>query len=317
MLSVALRRHPGPVSAATQTAPSSTEPHIEGCPVFPPDNVWNTPVDKLPVNSHSGAYVMTMGPEIGLHPDFTASPFNGIPYELIHSDQPPVKVAFEIEDESDPSPYPVPPDAPIEGGADSDGDRHILLIDTDKCTLFELYQVHYQPNDTWKAYSGVKMDLRSNALRGVDKTSADAAGLPIFPGLVRYDEIEAGEIRHAIRFTVPKTQRAFIWPARHRASNITDPRYPPMGVRFRLRASVNISHYSKTNQIILTALKRYGMILADNGGPWFISGAPDIRWDESDLLSLHRISGRDFEAVDESSLMLSPDSAQVKRPATH
>jgi len=317
LLGVVLRRHPSLVIAATQSAPPTTAPHIEGCPVFPPDNVWNTPIDKLPVNSHSGAYVMTMGPEIGLHPDFTPNPFNGIPYTVIHSDQPPVKVAFEIEDESDPGPYPVPPDAPIEGGPDSEGDRHILLIDTDKCTLFELYQVHYQPDDTWKAYSGVKIDLHSNELRGADKTSADAAGLPIFPGLVRYDEIEAGEIRHALRFTVPKTQRAYIWPARHRASNITDQRYPPMGVRFRLRAGVNISHYSKTNQIILTALKRYGMILADNGGPWFISGTPDIRWDESDLLSLHRISGRDFEAVDESSLMLSPNSSQVKATAAH
>jgi hypothetical protein len=282
-------------------------PTIEGCPVFPADNVWNSRVDHLKVDAHSSAYVATIGSDKPLHPDFGPNPGNGIPYSLIHYNQKRVKVPFEYSDDSDLGNYPIPANPKIEGG----DDRHVILIDTDKCELYELFSVTRQPDGSWKAGSGIQMDLTSNAIRGEGKGSADAAGLPIFPGLVRYDEVAAGEIRHAIRFTAPKTQRAYVWPARHYASPITDVKFPPMGVRFRLKADVDISKFSKTNQVILTALKRYGMILADNGVPWFLSGVPDERWNGDDLHRLQGISGSDFEAVDESDLPYITNSGRV------
>lgn len=288
-------------------------PQIAGCPVFPADNVWNFPIDKLPVDTHSKDYVGTIGADAGLHPNFGTDPRYGIPINIINSKVRPVRVTFQYSDDSDLSNYPIPPNALMEGGptAKADDDRHIILVDKDRCLLMELFAVQRQSDDFYKAGSAIKMDLTSNALRGDGKGSADAAGLPILPGLVRYDEVAAGEIRHALRFTAPKTQHAYVWPARHYASVITDPKYPPMGARFRLRADFDISGFSKTNQVILTALKRYGMFLADNGAPWFITGTPDPRWNDDDLHDLNKVKGSDFEAVDESELGYMGDSGRV------
>lgn len=288
--------------------------------LLPPDNVWNAPVDGLPADPGSDAYIAAIGADKHLHPDFGAgewprwsgSPI-GIPYMVVPGNQPKVPVSFRNSDESDPGPYPIPQKVLVEGGPDGTGDRHILLLDQDNSILYELYNARPQANGSWYAYSGAIFDLKSNDLRPRGWTSADAAGLPILPGLVRYDEVAAGEVRHALRFTAPKTRRAYVWPARHYASKLRDAQYPPLGQRFRLKASVDISTFSPEIQVILRALKRYGMILADNGSPWFLTGAPDERWDNDALRELKRLSGRDFEAVDVSSLMISPDSGQIKQ----
>ncbi len=303
----------GAPTVAGQEAPATQSgPQIAGCPLFPADNVWNVPIDKLPLDPRSKDYVATIGAALPLHPDFGVDPNSGIPFNIIDGNVKYVKVTFEYND-SDLGSYPIPPNAVIEGGpgAPGDTDRHILLVDKDRCMLAELWATQRQRDGTWKAGSGIKMDLNSNALRGEGKTSADAAGLPILPGLVRYDEVASGEIRHALRFTAPKTQQAYIWPARHFASSITNLKYPPMGVRFRLRANFDISGFSKTNQVILTALKRYGMFLADNGGAWFVSGTGDSRWNDDDLHNLTSVKGSDFEAVDESDWPFVTDSARV------
>jgi hypothetical protein len=289
------------------------------CGVFPADNIWNTPVDNLPVDSNSAAYISTIGPNSTLHPDFgsgvwppgSSSPI-GIPYVTVPGTQPEVQVSFDYSDESDPGPYPIPGNAPIEGGAQSDGDRHVLVIDTGNCLLYELYYAFPQSDGSWHAGSGAIFDLKSDNLRPAGWTSVDAAGLPIFPGLVRYDEVASGEIRHALRFTAPQTRKAYVWPARHYASSLTATNYPPMGQRFRLKAGFDISAFSPQTQVILTALKRYGIILADNGSSWYISGAPDSRWNNDVLHELGQVAGSNFEAVDVSSLMVSPDSAAVK-----
>ncbi len=288
------------------------------CPLFPADNIWNAPIDHLPVHPLSGAYIDTIGRDKSFRPDFGSGiwpPDNGgpigIPYIVVPANQPKVAVDFYYPDESDPGPYPIPPNAPIEGGPNSDGDRHILLAQEGTCLLYEIYDAHPRTDGGWDAGSGAIFDLRSNALRPDGWTSADAAGLPILPGLVRYDEVVAGEITHALRFTAPETQRAFVWPARHFASDLTDTRFPPMGQRFRLRADYDLSDFDPQIQVILRAMQRYGIILADNGSPWYISGAPDERWDNDILHQLDRLTGDDFEAVDVSSLILDPDSAQV------
>jgi hypothetical protein len=298
------------------TADATLMAVVSSCPVFPADNIWNTPVDTLPVDANSNAYITTIGAATGLHPDFGSGLWDGgpigIPYVEVPGTQPPVTVTFDYSDESDPGPYPIPSNAPIEGGPNSTGDRHILLIDRDNCILYELYYAFPQPDGSWTAGSGAIFNLNSNALRPVGWTSADAAGLPIFPGLVRYDEVASGEIQHAIRFTAPQTRRAYVWPARHYASSLTDMRYPPMGQRFRLKAGYDISGFSPEVQVILRALKKYGMILSDNGSSWFISGAPDERWNNDVLRQLKQVTGANFEAVNVSSLMVSPDSGQVK-----
>ena len=287
------------------------------CRIFPPDHIWNTPVVDLPVDARSDAYIASIGADGGLHPDFGAGLYEGlplgIPFVRVPAEQPAVAVVFtESPDESDPGPYPVPADAPIEGGSCADGDRHVLVVQAGSCLLYELYAAYPQPDGTWEAGSGAVFDLNGYDLRPAAWTSADAAGLPILPGLVRYEEIQAGAIDHALRFTAAKTQDAYVWPARHAASDDANPDLPPLGQRFRLRADVDISSFSPTNQIILTALQTYGMMLADNGSDWFLSGAPDDRWDNDDLHELQeRITGRDFEAVDVSSLMSDPDSGQV------
>ncbi len=287
----------------------SSAPWLAGCPMFPADNIWNRRVDALPVHPRSAAYINSIGPGVALHADFGT--IYGIPYTTVPAGQPKVGIRFgpEAGDESDPGPYPIPPDAPVEGGSD----RHVLVLQRDTCLLYELYAAEKQPDDSWTAYSGAVFDLRSNALRPATWTSADAAGLPILPGLVRYDEAAGGEIRHAFRFTAQRTQKAFVWPARHYASSSTDLNLPPMGQRFRLKASVNIDGYPPQIRAIFKAFKEYGIILADNGSNWYITGAPDSRWDDDALVSAFKsLHGSDFEAVDVSGLMIDPDSGQAR-----
>jgi hypothetical protein len=296
-------------------------PSLAGCPVLPVNNVWNTPVDHLPVDSNSSAYIATIGPDTGVHPDFGSAFWEGgpigIPYNLVPGDQPRVSVSFEYADESDPGPYPIPPNAVIEGGSSSTGDRHVLVVDQQNCLLYETFSSYPQLDGSWKTGSGAVFDLRSNSLRPSGWTSADAAGLLILPGLVRYDEVAAGEIRHALRFTAPRTQKKFVWPARHYASSLTGANYPPMGKRFRLRANFDVATFSPEIQIILRALKKYGMILADNGSAWYISGTPDPHWNDDVIVSeLRRVKGSDFEAVDESRLMIFADSGQARQSAS-
>jgi hypothetical protein len=305
------------VTAIVLTGPARAQeaPTIAGCPIFPADNIWNTPIDQLPVDSSSSAYIASIGATTGLHPDFgtiwEGTPI-GIPYNIVPGNQPQVNITFDYFDESDPGPYPIPPYPEIEGGDGSSGDRHILVLDKDNCILYETFYSWPQEDGSWRAGSGAVYDLQSNALRPSGWTSADAAGLPLLPGLVRYDEAASGEITHALRFTVKNTRKAFIWPARHYASSLTSTNYPPMGQRFRLKAGFDVSGFSPEVQVILRALKKYGMLLADNGSNWYISGAPDSRWNDDNLVSeLRLVKGSDFEAVDESSLMVDPDSGQV------
>jgi hypothetical protein len=303
--------------AAVAPQPASGEsPNVAGCAVFPVDNIWNVPVDHLPVDANSDAYITTIGADVGVHPDFgtvwAGAPI-GIPWAAVPGSQPEVPVTFTYAGESDPGPYPIPPDAPIEGGPASTGDRHVLVLERTSCTLYELFYAFPQDGGSWwTAGSGAVFDLDSHGLRPETWTSADAAGLPILPGLVRYDEVVGGQIRHAIRFTAPQTRRAYVWPARHYASSLTGSEYPPMGQRFRLRAEFDVSGFSPPVQTILRALKKYGMMLADNGSAWYLSGAPDVRWDDEMLVGeLRLIKGSDFEAVDVSSLMIHPDSGQT------
>jgi hypothetical protein len=297
---------------SVEAAVAATGPTIAGCAVFPPDNIWNAPIDMLPQDTRSVAYIASIGGSQPLHPDFGSNAFGGIPYTEVPPGTKPVRISFGYDDDSDHGDYPIPPDAPIEGGPQSRGDRHVLLVDPHRCMLYEIFSAEPQPDGSWQTGSGVRWPLASNRLRPDGLGSADAAGLPIFPGLVRYDEVAGGEIRHALRFTIPRTQAAYVWPARHKASHITDANVAPMGERFRLRADFDISGFSKTNQIILTALKRYGMFLADNGGSMFLSGAPDKRWDDEDLHRLTRVKAEDFEAVDERGLMVNRNSAQAR-----
>ncbi len=288
---------------------------VGNCPVFPSNNVWNARVDKLPVNPNSADYVNAIGLTSPAHADFGSGTWDGepigIPYVVVPGSQPKVPITFQYSGESDPGPYPIPPNAPIEGGSSSTGDRHVLVIDGDNCVLYEVFNAKPQPNGSWTGGSGAVFNLYSNALRPATWTSADAAGLPIFPGLAKYNEVAAGVIRHALRFTAPYTQEAFIWPARHQASNITNTSYPPMGQRFRLKASFDISSFPPQTMVVLQALKTYGMILADNGSAWFVSGAPDPGWDNDDLHEMGNLTGADFEAVNESGLMVNPNSAQA------
>ncbi len=291
----------------------------ERCSILPPDNIWNAKIDDLPVDANSAAYVNTIGAAATLHADFGSgvwppgsnSPI-GIPFVEVDTSQPDVAINYTAYGpESDPGPWPVPPNAPIEGGPDAGGDRHVIVLDRDDCMLYELFYAFPQTDGSWNAASGAAYDMASNDLRPDGWTSADAAGLPILPGLVTYGEVAAGEITHAIRFTAPETRNDYVWPARHFASHLTGQQYPPMGQRFRLKAEFDISGYSPEIQVILTAMKEYGLVLADNGAAWFISGAPDERWDNDMLHEWDDIPGSAFEAVDVSSLMVDKDSGQV------
>lgn len=305
-------------SAASQAANGT----IGGCPMFPANNIWNYNISHLPVSGKSAQYLASIGLGGHLHPDFGSGLYAGepigFPYTVVPSGQPSVPVHFTYADESDPGPYPIPANASIEGGSQSTGDRHVLVVERGSCKLYEMYNSHPQSNGSWQADSGAVWNLKSNALRPANWTSADAAGLPILPGLISYDEVVSGVINHALRFTVSQTQDNFIWPARHAASSSHNLSLPPMGLRLRLKASVSISSFSRTNQIILTALKRYGMFVADNGSSWYLSGTSNSHWNNDDLHALSSIPGSDFEVVDESSLELNANSGQVRgapRPA--
>ena len=298
------------------TPPLAAQQSVGGCQVLPVANIWNTPVASLPVAANSGAVIDHIGPADTMHPDFGSGLWDGgligIPYTVVGAGQPGVSVSFYYPNESDPGPYPIPPDAPVEGappgGTADGGDRHVLVVDEDACVLYELFDAERQRNGSWQAGSGALFDLNGYALRPDGWTSADAAGLPILPGLVRYEEVVAGAIHHALRFTAPVTRSDHVWPARHDASSETSAAYPPMGQRFRLRASYDASAFSPEAQVIVQALKTYGMILADNGSAWYLSGAPDERWDNDALRDLKRITGADFEAVDVSGWMVDEDS---------
>jgi hypothetical protein len=305
---------------------------LGGCAVFPPDNIWNTPIDTLDADPRSPDYIATEGGAgVPVHPDFgtvyQGAPI-GIPYVIVPADQPLVPIVLTpYGDEADPGPYPVPPNAPVEGGRRSNGDRHVLVLQQGTCNVYEMYRAFpLSGGAAWRGFGAI-FDLDVNGpLRTDGYTSADAAGLPILPGLVKYSEVTAalqsdGVIHHALRFTVPYTRDEHVWPARHSASDSSDPNRPPMGLRFRMKASVNIDTYPGTgtpvspqNKVILRTLKTYGMFVADNGSAWYLSGAPDRRWDDDDLHQFTHYTAGDFEAVDESGLMIDPDSGQAAQP---
>jgi hypothetical protein len=295
----------GAILAALLLAPASVAaplPEAPDCPVFPASSVWNKPVDKLPLHKRSAAIVKAIGAGLYVHADFGSGEWDGgpigIPVTVVGSSQPSFPVNFHYDEESDPGPYPIPPDVAIEGGPDADGDRHALIVDRDSCTLYELFDLW----PAWDAGSGAIWNMRSNAMRPAGWTSADAAGLPILPGLARYDEVASGVIDHALRFTVRRSRRAYVYPARHFASSSTNPNLPPMGLRLRLRSSFPVASFPPQARVILRALKRYGMIVADNGSSWYVSGVPDPQWNNDQLHSLHRVKGSDFRVVNTSKL---------------
>ena len=276
-------------------------PTLAGCALFPADNPWNQRVDTLPVAANSATIINSIGANTGLHPDFGSGTWNGgpigIPYNVVTAAQKKVRVSFDYADESDAGPYPIPAKVKLEYGSD----RHALIVDSSACRLYELYALK-KNGSRWHAGSGAIWSLNSNALRPAGWTSADAAGLQILPGLARYDEVAAGSIDHALRFTASKTRRAYVYPARHYASSLTDPALPPMGLRVRLRASFDTSGFPVQARVILDALKRYGMVVADNGSDWFISGVPDTHWSNDALHTLGQVKGSDFEVVDPAAI---------------
>jgi len=278
-----------------------------GCPVFPPDNIWNRRIVDLPLDANSRAYISSMGSGDKLHADFGGG--GGYRYTVTNGGEPSIDLSVGSAAESDPGPYRIPDSAYIEDGSDG----HVLVLDRGDCFLYELAGAARTGPERWSAGSASIFDLRSNRLRPEGWTSADAAGTAILPGLVRYEEVAEGRIPHALRFTTRHTRRAFVWPARHFASNSTDPSLPPMGQRFRLKAAVDLSQFSAQTRVILTALKEYGMILSDNGGNWYVSGALDSRWPGSMPGELATLHGSDFEAVDVSGLMINPDSGLARQ----
>ncbi len=292
---------PGPSPGAAGTPDLGPLASFEGYRPFPSDDPWNRRVDQEPVDSQSDVLIASMGVGTTLHPDFGADwngePF-GIPYVVVGAGQARVPVTFSYADESDPGPYPIPSDAPVEGGAGATGDRHVLVLDRDARRLYELFDA-WPVGGGWEAGSGAVFDLDLDMPRPAGWTSADAAGLPILPGLARYDEVaEAGEVRHALRFTAARTRRAYVAPARHYASSNTDPGLPPMGMRIRLAASFDVTGFPPEARAVLVALKRYGMILADNGSDGYVSGTPDSRWDDDDLNTLKQVRLGSFEVVE-------------------
>jgi len=299
-----------PVETMVPSTSAENSPTIANCPMFPAHNIWNARVDSLPAHPMSDAWIASIGRDEGFHMDFGSGEWDGgpigIPFNAISgSTVNKYTVDFNYLDESDAAPYPIPDSPLIEYGSD----HHILIVDTDDCTLYEIYDTSFDSGN-WSGGSGAIWDLNSNALRPETWTSADAAGLPILPGLVRYDEIVSGEIKHAIRFTAEETA-GYIWPARHQTADAQDG-IPPMGARFRLRADYDISSFPPEMQVILQAMKDYGIILADNGSNWYVTGAPDERWNNDMLHQLDILTGNDFEAVDTSVLIVDPNSGEVK-----
>jgi hypothetical protein len=284
------------VASVGAVARPAAGPHEAGCPIFPQNNPLNRDISRAPVDPRSAAYIAAIGVGGHLHPDFGTNPGYGIPYTIVGARQRRVPVTFdEYGDESSPGPYPIPLDAPVEG-AGEEGDRHVLVLQSGTCRLYELYNAHRSAGG-WQAGSGVAFNLRSNALRPDGFTSADAAGLPILPLLARFPEVRAGQIDHALRVTVARTQRGYIHPAIHFASDSSDPSLPPMGLRLRLKASYSLAGFHGESLVVLRALKRFGLIVADNGSSWYITGAPDARWNDDDLEQLKRVPGSAFEAV--------------------
>lgn len=297
-----------------QKSSAKANGYVGSCSVFPSNNAWNRDISADPVDPNSANYIASIGATTNLHPDFGSNPSYGIPYTVVSGTQPKVPITFTAYgSESDPGPYPFPLNAPVEAGSDG----HSIVIDKDNCMLYELYQA-VQSGAGWNAGSGAVYDLNSNQLRPDGWTSADAAGLPIFPGLVRYDEVQAGAINHALRFTVVHTQMKYIHPATHYASSSTNPNYPPMGLRLRLKASYDISRFTGESRVVLTALKKYGMIVADNGSNWFISGVTDTRWDDNDLNQIKTVPGGAFEVVQTIYPNNGPkDTIGIYRPSNH
>jgi hypothetical protein len=286
------------VGVAPAGADRRPAPSAYGCPIFPPSNPLNEQIARAPVDPASARYVASIGLTAHVHPDFGRDAAYGIPFSVVPRGQPLAPVRFtDYADESDAGPYPIPPRAPVEGAGEA-GDRHVLVLQRGSCRLYELYDARREAAGGWSAASGAIFNLRSNALRPAGWTSADAAGLPILPLLVRYPEVAAGRIEHALRVTVPRTQRAYVHPATHFASSSSDASLPPMGLRLRLKADYSLAGFSGQALVIVRALKRFGLIVADNGSPWYITGAPDARWDEASLQQLKRIPGAAFEAVD-------------------
>jgi hypothetical protein len=304
----------GPADATTPTAR-----HLPGtsCSVFPADNWWHADISKLPVDIHSKSWLKHMSPGTKLHPDFGPSygaqpvPY-GIPVTIVSSKHAKVPVIFHYASESDRVKYPLGKDTKIEGGSQASGDRHAIVVDKDTCTLYETFATKKASTGHWHAGSGAVWSLKSNALRPNTWTSADAAGLPILPGLLRWDEVKAGHVDHAIRFTTDITSTHYVWPARHEAGSTSSLAYPPMGARFRLKASYSISGYSKQAQVVLKAMRTYGLVLADNGSPWYFQGTSDTHWPSALLDQLKRIPASAFEAVNTSSLKVSANSGRVK-----
>jgi hypothetical protein len=299
---------PSPAGAASITG-------APACDVAPATSVWRTPITSLPVAKNSAALIAKVGASTGLHPDFGSGLWDGgpigIPFNTVPAGQRKVHVSFQYASESDRVGYPIPRSPRIEGGAGSTGDRHVLVVDRSTCTDYELFDARPVVHSVnWTAGSGAVFNLRSNALRPRGWTSADAAGLAILPGLVRPEEVAAGVIDHAIRVTVPATAAAYLWPARHEAG-VRDATLPPMGLRLRLKATIIISGYPRVDRIILQALKTYGMIIADNGSAWYLSGVPSASWNNDQLHLLGAIVGSDFQVVDESCLEVAPNSAQA------
>ncbi|NUN49008.1 MAG: hypothetical protein HUU15_09295 [Candidatus Brocadiae bacterium] len=282
--------------------------------VFPPDNPWHWDISRFQVDPGSDAIIDSIGRDRTLHPDFGTQ--YGIPYVVVPGNAKKQKIVeWEYPDESDKEPYPIPADPPIEGGKDSDGDRHVIMIDRDNRVLYELYHVFPVDKGGWKAGSGAIWDLKTNDRRRDGWTSADAAGLAIFPGLVRYEEVERGAIDHAIRFTARRTRKEYWFPASHHAGHGTEAALPPMGCRVRLKASFEIKGFPKEVETILRALKKHGMILADNGSDWFLSGAPDKRWDDEKLRAIKKLKGSDFEvvkSVDEKGKPIAPPGVKIR-----
>ncbi len=293
--------NPPPVACAAMSLGQGAS--LNGFLPFPADNAWNQDISGAATDPNSAAIINFIGANVAVHPDFGVGQFSGqsigIPYVVVGAQQAPVDINFTaFGSESDPGPMPVPPDAPIEGFPNpGNGDRHLLVLDNSNCWLYELYSSFPAAGESWNAGSAAVWDLLADEMRPLTWTSADAAGLPIFPGLARYDEAASGQIKHALRFTLQSSRAAFVPPASHWASNSSNPLAAPMGMRLRLKSTFNIAPYSAVNQTILKALKQYGMIMADNGSSMYISGAPDDRWDNNDLHLLGNLHASDFEVI--------------------
>jgi len=289
------------LTAGAATPEAAPLPSAPACPVFPAGNVWNQDISALPVASNSDTLIAKIGLDTGLHPDFGSYRGYGIPYNTVPGTQRKLTVRFDYSSQSDHVGYPIPSRPRIEAGSD----HHMLIVDSGSCKLYEMWNVRHTRRG-WRAGSGAVWKMTSNALRPDGWTSADAAGLPILPGLVRYPEVAAGVIDHALRFTAPQTRDAHIYPARHDAGSGSSASLPPMGLRVRLKASFDLSQLSPQARVVAVALQHYGMILADNGSPWYVSGVSNKRFNDDDLRTLNRITGRDLEVVDTSGLVNTP-----------